>query len=158
MNLSFGFVFAFIATYFSLVSGNIIGDAIRDIGNAVEKVTCPSKYTSQYETCANIINPLFTAQAAMQGDKLKEKCCARLSLVECVGTISYLMCGPDTGETMAVLGNGINQLTAAGQCIDYQNVFQCTNPIVLIVVLIIIASIIVLIINCLCNMCFKACQ
>lgn len=89
-------------------------------------LACPLQHASKYDTCAQIVNPLYVIQPVLAQDQVKRQCCSILALRDCTRLISSIICGSNSVNSLGGLLNGLKVISV--QCAGIDSLTDCINP------------------------------
>ena len=77
---------------------------------------------------------------------------------DCVEAVSYKHCGEKATEVADSIMNGFKKLSSVSTCDEYNNVIDCMDPVVRIVVIGVIIGVAIIILGCLIKVCCSCCR
>lgn len=159
--IAFLALFALVALFAnSPVNGGILDDFQKGINNVLDSVSsaaCVVSHKSEFDECYSKIRGAYS-DIQNNKDNEKEFCCSYVAYRDCVEAVSYKHCGEKAAEIADSIMSGSKKLLATAACDQYNNILDCMDPVLRIVVIGVVIGVAIIILGCLVKVCLSCCR
>jgi len=147
--------------YYPMAQAGLFDDISKtfsSLGSDIANTACVVQHTSEFNSCYDKIKDAYRSidYNDVSKDDKKDACCQYLAYRDCVESVAYKRCGSEASKIAESFMKAVKG--ANSQCDEYNTIFDCMDPIVLVAVIIVLAIVGIAILGCLIRICQSCCK